>query len=55
MFRATDDQSIDPTHNSLQKGYLRIYGPRDEYIFGDALVNFSYLSFNQNIRGVDTS
>jgi hypothetical protein len=55
MFRATDDQSIDPTHNSLQKGYVRIYGPRDEYIFGDALVNFSYLSFNQNIRGVDTS
>jgi len=55
MFRGTDDQSIDPTHNSLQKGYLRIYGPRDEYIFGDALVNFSYLSFNQNIRGVDTS
>ncbi|HVP52411.1 MAG TPA: hypothetical protein VMT05_09895, partial [Terriglobales bacterium] len=55
MFRGTDDQSIDPTHNSLQKGYLRIYGPRDEYIFGDALVNFSYLSFNQNIRGADTS
>jgi len=55
MFRATDDASIDPEHNSLQKGYLRIYGPRDEYIVGDALVNFSLLSFNQNIRGVDTS
>ena len=55
MFRASDDKSIDPEHNSLQKGYLRIYGPRDEYIVGDALVNFSLLSFNQNIRGVDTS
>ncbi len=55
MFRATDDKSIDPEHNSLQKGFLRIYGPRDEYIVGDALVNFSLLSFNQNIRGVDTS
>jgi len=55
MFRATDDKSIDPEHNSLQRGYLRLYGPRDEYIVGDALVNFSRLSFNQNIRGVDTS
>lgn len=55
MFRGTDDKSIDPEHNSLQKGYVRLYGPRDEYIFGDALVNFSRLSFNQNIRGVDTS
>ena len=55
MFRGTDDESIDPTHNSLQKGYLRLYGPRDEYIVGDALVNFSRLSFNQNIRGLDTS
>ncbi|HYN16105.1 MAG TPA: hypothetical protein VES66_10010, partial [Terriglobales bacterium] len=55
MFRATDDKSIDPEHNSLQKGYIRLYGPRDEYIIGDALVNFSRLSFNQNIRGLDTS
>ena len=55
MFRATDDKSIDPEHNSLQKGFLRIYGPRDEYIIGDTLVNFSLLSFNQNIRGADTS
>ncbi len=55
MFRATDDKSIDPEHNSLQKGYVRLYGPRDEYIAGDALVNFSPLSFNQNIRGLDTS
>ena len=55
MFRATDDKSIDPEHNSLQKGYIRLYGPRDEYIAGDVHVNFSRLSFNQNIRGLDTS
>lgn len=51
MYRGTDDVSIDPEHNSLQKGYFRIYGARDEYIFGDALVNYSRLSFNQNIKG----
>lgn len=55
MFRGTNDRSIDPEQNSLQKAYIRIYGPRDEYIFGDALVNFSRLAFNQNIRGVNTT
>lgn len=51
MYRGTDDSSIDPERNSLQKAYVRIFGPRDEYIVGDALVNFSRLSFNQNIKG----
>lgn len=51
MYRGTDDSSIDPERNSIQKGYLRIYGPRDEFIFGDALVNYSRLTFNQNIKG----
>jgi hypothetical protein len=51
MYRGTDDRSIDPEHNSLQKAYMRIYGPQDEYLLGDALVNFSRLSFNQNIKG----
>jgi hypothetical protein len=55
MFRGTDDSSIDPERNSIQKGYLRIYGPRDEYIFGDALVNYSRLTLNQNIKGVSAS
>ncbi|HZQ90510.1 MAG TPA: hypothetical protein VFA60_01815 [Terriglobales bacterium] len=55
MFRATDDASIDPEHNSLQKAYLRFYGPRDEYIFGDSLVSLSRLTFNQNIKGVNAS
>src|ERR1700758_4549798 len=55
MFRGTDDKSIDPEHNSLQKGFVRLYGPRDEYIAGDMLVNFSRLSFNNNVRGLEGS
>jgi len=54
-FRATDDQSIDPEHASLQKAYIRLYGPKDEVIVGDALVNYSRLSFNQNIKGLSTT
>jgi hypothetical protein len=55
MYRGTEDPSVDPEHNSLQKAYVRIFGPRDEFIFGDALVNFSRLSFNQNIKGVSAT
>jgi len=55
MYRGTNDRSIDPEQNSFQKGYLRIFGPRDEYVFGDVLVNFSRMSFNQNIKGVSAA
>jgi hypothetical protein len=55
QFRATNDFSIDPEHDSLQKGFVRIYGPKDEYIFGDALVNYSRLVFNQNVKGASAS
>ncbi len=55
MYRGTDDRSIDPEHNSLQKAYVRFYGPRDETILGDSLVNYSRLSFNQNIKGLNFS
>jgi hypothetical protein len=55
MYRGTDDRSIDPERNSLQKAYARIFGARDEVIIGDALVNFSRLSFNQNIKGVSAT
>lgn len=55
MYRGTDDNSIDPERNSVQKGYIRIYNPRNEFIFGDALVNYSRLTFNQNIKGVSVS
>jgi len=53
--RATDDASIDPERDSLQKAYIRLYGPKDEVIVGDALVNYSRLSFNQNIKGLSTA
>ncbi|MGH9524415.1 MAG: hypothetical protein ACRD3E_17970 [Terriglobales bacterium] len=55
MFRGTDDSSIDPEHNSVQKGFLRLYNARTEMIFGDALVNYSRLTFNQNIKGISTA
>jgi hypothetical protein len=55
MFRATNDYSIDPEHDSMQKAFVRIYGPKDEYIFGDALVNYSRLVFNQNVKGLSAS
>jgi hypothetical protein len=51
MYRGTNDRSIDPEQNSLQKAYVRIYGKSDEYVFGDVLVNYSRLAFNQNIKG----
>ena len=37
QLRATNDNSIDPERTSFQKAFVRIYGPKDEYIFGDAL------------------
>jgi len=55
MVRGTNDYSIDPETTSLQKAYVRIYGARDEYIVGDALMNFSRMSLQQNIKGVATA
>jgi hypothetical protein len=55
QLRATNDYSIDPEHNSLQKAFVRVYGPKDEYVFGDTLVNYSRLVFNQNIKGASGS
>ena len=55
MFRATNDQSIDEEHTGIEKAFVRIYGPKDEYIFGDALENFSRLSLQQNIKGIATA
>jgi hypothetical protein len=55
MYRGTDDNSIDPERNSIQKGYIRLYNSRNEFIFGDALLNYSRLTFNQNIKGVSVS
>jgi hypothetical protein len=50
-FRTTDDRSIDPERVSLQKGYVRFFSDHDEFIFGDALVTLSRLTFNQNVKG----
>lgn len=55
MYRGTDDSSISPERDTLQKGYVRIFSPRDEYIIGDALINYSRLTFNQNIKGFSLS
>jgi hypothetical protein len=55
MLRSTDDSSIDPERTSLQRAYLRLFGPKDEYILGDTLVTFSRLSFNQNIKGLSVA
>jgi hypothetical protein len=55
QYRGTSDFSIDPERNSLQKGYIRLFSTRDEIIVGDALVNYSRLSFNQNVKGVAIS
>jgi hypothetical protein len=55
MLRGTDDQSVDPERDSLQKAYLRLYSPQDEYTLGDALVNYSRLSFNQSVKGLSAT
>jgi hypothetical protein len=55
MFRGTNDSSIDPEKNSIQKAFVRLYSGRQEFIAGDALVNYSRLTFNQNIKGLTGS
>jgi len=48
--RYTNNPQVDPERNSLQRAYLRVHGPSFEVNLGDALINFSRLSFNQNIK-----
>ena len=50
--RYTDNPRVDPERNSLQRGYLRLVGPDLETTLGDSLVNYSRLSFSQNIKGL---
>ncbi len=52
IFRNTNDIRWDPEQNSLQRGYARIYNKNSEINFGDYLVNYSNLTYNQNIKGV---
>ncbi len=51
--RYTSNPRVDPERNSLQRFYLRLTGPSFEANVGDALVNYSRLTFNQNIRGLN--
>ncbi len=55
MFRATNDSSIDPEKNSIHKAYLRLFNARHEFVAGDALVNYSRLTFNQNVKGLTSA
>lgn len=50
--RYTNNPQVDPQRNSLQRAYVRLQGPSFEVNLGDALVNFSRLSFNQNVKGL---
>src|SRR5260370_29591422 len=53
--RYTNNPQVDPLRNSLQRAYVRLQGPSFEANLGDALVNFSRLTFNQNIKGLTLS
>src|SRR5712692_7229893 len=53
--RYTNNPQVDPQRNSLQRAYVRLQGPSFEVNLGDALVNFSRLTFNQNIKGLTVS
>jgi hypothetical protein len=53
--RYTNNPQVDPERNSIQRAYLRLQGPGFEANLGDALVNFSRLTFNQNVKGLTLS
>src|SRR5712692_1431231 len=53
--RYTNNPQVDPERNSIQRAYLRLQGPSFEVNLGDALVNFSRLTFNQNVKGLTVS
>ena len=53
--RYTNNPQVDPERNSLQRAYMRLQGPSFEINLGDALINFSRLTFNQNVRGLTIS
>ncbi len=50
--RYTDNPRVDPERISLQRGYLRLASKDMEATLGDSLVNYSRLSFSQNIKGL---
>lgn len=52
VLRYTDDRRVDPERSSVQRAYFRINSPRSEYNFGDYLVSYSRLTYNQNLKGL---
>lgn len=55
IVRSNNDPRVDPEQNSLQRGYAKITTPNSEWNFGDSLVSFSRLTFNQNIKGLNVT
>jgi len=53
--RYTNNPQVDPERNSIQRAYVRLQGPSFEGNLGDALINFSRLTFNQNVKGLTIS
>lgn len=53
--RYTNNPQVDPERNSIQRAYLRLGGPGFEVNLGDALINFSRMTFNQNVKGLTLS
>ncbi|MBI1955656.1 MAG: hypothetical protein HYS38_04620 [Acidobacteria bacterium] len=51
VLRYTDNRRVDPERNSVQRAYLRINSPKGEYNFGDYLVSYTRLTYNQNLKG----
>lgn len=50
--RYTNNYRVDPERNSIQRLYFRLSGPSFEGNLGDALVNYSRLTFSQNVKGL---
>jgi hypothetical protein len=50
--RYTDNPRVDPERNSLQRAYVKLTGHTFETTAGDALINYSRLTLNQNIKGL---
>lgn len=55
IVRSNNDPRVDPEQNSLQRGYLRLMTPNSEWTLGDALVSYSRLTYNQNIKGLSVA
>jgi hypothetical protein len=51
--RYTNNPQADPERNTLQRFYARMSGPTFEANAGDYLVNYTRLTLNQNIRGLN--